>query len=363
MSRIEILYIFFISSTGFFSVIFSLLHFVSSTKKNTSILFYGMIYVYGICIFADTYYRPGTIWIIPQLLYVNYPLLYLLGTFIYFCFELLLNPHFKFTRKNRLFFLPFIIIFLLFIPYYILPSDVKVEMFPLDISKNRYFKWLCLITRYGTFLWLALCASLPFRHKYIWIKDSKISIYSADFLKGLVTINLIFVFSQITYLLWGFSFYKIILLFTSFFVYLLIFLFLRYPDFFLVIQKESSKNKYAFSQLKNINIKGIVERIEDLIEVEKIYLNPELSLGEMSDILELSQQQLSEIINSQFDKNFKSYINSYRVKEVVKLLKKNESENLLTISLSCGFNSKSTFNQVFQREMGMTPTEFRKTLK
>jgi len=73
---------------------------------------------------------------------------------------------------------------------------------------------------------------------------------------------------------------------------------------------------------------------------------------------------LSQIINENFNRNFYDLINEYRVKEVKKCLSNQKYNNftLLGIAYECGFNSKASFNGVFKKFTGLTPSEFKKNL-
>jgi AraC-like DNA-binding protein len=106
-----------------------------------------------------------------------------------------------------------------------------------------------------------------------------------------------------------------------------------------------------------------IEIVKNLMEVGKAYLNPELNLSDLAKMANMSRGQLSEIVNSGFNKNFNDFVNSYRVKAFKAMLKekKHEQLSLLGIAQDCGFNSKATFNRVFKKLTGHSPTEYLKT--
>jgi len=60
-------------------------------------------------------------------------------------------------------------------------------------------------------------------------------------------------------------------------------------------------------------------------------------------------------------KSFYDVINSYRVEEAKRLLldEKNRNYTILSVGFEAGFNSKTTFNPVFKKFTGVTPTEYR----
>ena len=112
-------------------------------------------------------------------------------------------------------------------------------------------------------------------------------------------------------------------------------------------------------------ITRLKKQVAVFMEKEQPYLNPELTLPELAKSLNLSTNQLSQIINSGFNKNFNEFINEYRVEMVKTKLKDGSLAHLslLGIAMDCGFNSKATFNRVFKKITNVSPSEFAKRLK
>lgn len=73
---------------------------------------------------------------------------------------------------------------------------------------------------------------------------------------------------------------------------------------------------------------------------------------------------MSHLINAGLGENFYDFINKYRVEEVKRLMAdpQKQNYNLLGIALEAGFKSKSTFNLIFKRFTGLTPTEYKKNI-
>ena len=103
--------------------------------------------------------------------------------------------------------------------------------------------------------------------------------------------------------------------------------------------------------------------VKNLMENEKAYLDPELNLADLAKQANLTRGQLSEIINSGFNKNFNDFVNGYRVEAFKSMLKeeKHKQMSLLGIAQDCGFNSKATFNRVFKKLTNHSPTEYLKS--
>ncbi len=106
-----------------------------------------------------------------------------------------------------------------------------------------------------------------------------------------------------------------------------------------------------------------LEKIKNLMEIEKAYLNPELNLSDLAKQSNMTRAELSEIINSGFGKNFNDFVNAYRVEAFQDLLKKGKHEqlSLLGVAYECGFNSKATFNRVFKKLTSYSPTQYLKS--
>ncbi len=113
---------------------------------------------------------------------------------------------------------------------------------------------------------------------------------------------------------------------------------------------------------KSISEKDI-ETVKRLMEIDKVYLNPELNLSDLAQQANMSRGQLSEIVNSGFNKNFNDFVNMYRVNAFKDMIKddKHKQLSLLGIAQECGFNSKATFNRVFKKLTNYSPSEYLKS--
>ena len=102
------------------------------------------------------------------------------------------------------------------------------------------------------------------------------------------------------------------------------------------------------------------DRLEKLMEEEKPYLDTELTLYKLAEMLQIPPYQLSQLINQYGGANFFTYINQYRVKAVQNRIQARAhiKQTLLAIALDCGFNSKASFNRVFKKFTGKTPRQY-----
>lgn len=130
-------------------------------------------------------------------------------------------------------------------------------------------------------------------------------------------------------------------------------------------EKPEKAEKYKYSKLSDKQSETIVSRIIQYMEEKKPYLNPELKLADLADELNLSQQEISQVINQSLNQGFADFVNHYRVEEFIRQIedKAYEKLTLFAIAQQCGFNSKSSFYRIFKNEKGMTPADFLKQIE
>ena len=124
----------------------------------------------------------------------------------------------------------------------------------------------------------------------------------------------------------------------------------------------SKTPEYRKSGLKAEDATSLHQQLLTLMTTEKPYLEPKLSLAQLAEMLGVLPNHLSQIINQYEEKNFYDFVNSYRVQEFIVRAQSesNKNLNLLGIAYGSGFNSKSSFNQVFKKIMGETPSAYLK---
>jgi AraC-like DNA-binding protein len=107
---------------------------------------------------------------------------------------------------------------------------------------------------------------------------------------------------------------------------------------------------------------ALAQRLRLFMQTEKPWLNPDLSLEELAVAVGQKPKMLSIVINETLGQNFFDFINHYRVDEAKRLLTNpvDEKITVLEVLYAVGFNSKSSFNTLFKKYTGLTPTEFRR---
>ena len=125
----------------------------------------------------------------------------------------------------------------------------------------------------------------------------------------------------------------------------------------------SGNKKYSSSSLKDAKKDELIEKINSAIFEEKMFLQPDLSIGKLAQKLGSNSKYLSQVIHEVYNLSFSDFINQLRVKEAAKLLsdKSYRHFSFEGISELVGFHTKSSFNTYFKKFTGVTPSFFSRT--
>ena len=157
-------------------------------------------------------------------------------------------------------------------------------------------------------------------------------------------------------------FYSILILFIFYLGYFGI----RHKDMFtnnmepkvVSASRVKAEEKYKKSGLKDQALDELHHKLISFMESQKPYLDPGINLSGLANQLNVSTNQLSQVINQREQVNFHDFINAYRTEEFIRRASENPGFSLLAHALDSGFNSKSSFNSVFKKQKGMTPSQF-----
>jgi AraC-like DNA-binding protein len=96
-----------------------------------------------------------------------------------------------------------------------------------------------------------------------------------------------------------------------------------------------------------------------LMETEMPFLNPDFALADLANQMGLPNHHCSYILNEYFGKNFREWVNSYRVDFFIShfpgLI---ATQTIVSIALSSGFKNKNTFYTAFEKGTGKTPSQY-----
>jgi AraC-like DNA-binding protein len=122
--------------------------------------------------------------------------------------------------------------------------------------------------------------------------------------------------------------------------------------------KSSYFGKYSRSGLKEDVAIRLFDKLLTFMEEEKPYLDPHLTLSQLAGKMGISNNQLSQVINQKAGVNFHDFVNKYRIEEFLRNAGKNKHFSLLALALDAGFNSKSSFNYIFKKQKGLSPSQY-----
>ena len=119
--------------------------------------------------------------------------------------------------------------------------------------------------------------------------------------------------------------------------------------------------KYSRVRIDEAECAEIVGRMKAYIEEKRPYINPDLKMSDIAEVLHLSSSRLSQVFSLYLGENYYEFINGYRLREFKRLIAEGayNKYTLTALSEQCGFK-KSSFFSTFRRVEGMTPTEYLK---
>ena len=131
------------------------------------------------------------------------------------------------------------------------------------------------------------------------------------------------------------------------------------PNMLTKFSRSSKQKSYQRSLLAQADTELLISHLTELMEIEKIYCDEDLSLDRLASLMLISRHSLSELLNSKMHTRFADYINNYRVNEAKRMLREEPGRSIISVAYASGFNSKSVFYAVFSKHEQVTPQRFR----
>lgn len=285
---------------------------------------------------------------VPFLLRLNTPIVFLIGPSIFFLTYSHIYPNYKWNKVSFLHLIPFVGVILYFTPLY----------FSSQVDKIRYLDAMYTELSFDSVLigGLRRLHQVAYLIASIWLvrKTNRLQLKRKVSRSIYIILGIFTLFILIDIYRYFFKFDLLsgivdIVLLSMVAIYL-VFYQLRTP------QPIKPTTVTDSSQLEII-----ADQIVATITAEKIYLNPKITLDQLSKMCDLQRHSVSQTINQHMKTNFNELINKYRVEEAVQLLESSTTKNLTikAIAEMAGFNTVSSFNANFKKIMGRSPKEFR----
>ena len=284
---------------------------------------------------------------------------FLIGPLIYFYVNSFLKRKDVFHYRNSFHFLPFVLVVLFLTNFY-----SHTSYFIICESILNLFDTILILTHNFIYIilsvWSMRSMNIGFSGFYKSIRVSSHNMWLQMLLLGFMLLWIVNLNSFAIYMIirrpWWCAFTTSIYALIAFlFVNTIMFILLLKPDIYYII------TKYKNNRLDEDDKREYLQRLNDYMETEKPFLNPEISLESLADEMSVNPRNLSQIINETYQKNFKGYVLEFRIKESMRLLADADYSELtvLEILYKVGFNSKSAFNNQFKLYTGLTPQEYR----
>ncbi|WP_136465902.1 helix-turn-helix domain-containing protein [Flagellimonas onchidii] len=125
-------------------------------------------------------------------------------------------------------------------------------------------------------------------------------------------------------------------------------------------QAPDKKDKYGKTGLSKSFSLELKTKLEYLMNTKQLYLQHNLKLDDIAELLDVSRHHASQVINENFKVNFYDYINAYRIENAKSKLSTNNnaSQSISDIAYECGFNNRVSFYKAFKKITRITPTQF-----
>jgi AraC-like DNA-binding protein len=336
----------------------------------------------GLHLFGYYSFVSEIIYIYPFLMWMNLPYAFVHGPMLYLYTEALTNPE-RFKSKTWLlhFVLPVLMILTL------LPIMLMSEIERIMLYKNNgkgyenflLFDWTIPLSISGI-IYIVITNILLYKHKKRILNQfsnqEKINLNWLRFLfYGMGVTWMIIIFGGSDKLIFSMS--SVFLIFIGYFGIKQVGIFTDYPvelpenetitvmiENRFVSETSVEKKKYAKSGLNEDTANVLHQQLKNLMETERLFIEPELTLTDLATRLNVHPNYLSQVINELEGVNFYDYINTLRVEEFKRLvlLPQNQKYTLLALAYECGFNSKTAFNRFFKKATDLSPSEYLKTL-
>jgi AraC-like DNA-binding protein len=129
-------------------------------------------------------------------------------------------------------------------------------------------------------------------------------------------------------------------------------------------EPEIAQSRYERSGLSEREAVALKNALLSTMDKERPWQNSELTLADLARRLSTTPHKLSEVLNSKVEQTFYDFVNGYRVRDVQRRIGEEKAQNLtlLSLALDAGFASKSTFNDVFKKHTGRTPSDYRRSV-
>lgn len=357
-------------------------------RRAANTLLAALMAAFAVYLVGDVYYAAGLVRVYPQLFGISYPLPWVFGPLVYLYAVTASDTARGFKQADALHFLAPIAVVLATLPIYLMSGPEKVTLFdrlrsgdaPRLIAVLDPTKYVSGIAYSAATFAVLRAHARRVRDSYsntqrvnlgwlLWLSSTAAAIWGLAVLVRLAGL--------LPQPVWAHS-GNLVSLGIAVLIYSIGYRGLRQPEIYrydaldtAVVAVEESPEidqqqpRYERSGLDRREAVRLKTSLLGLMGREHPYRDPDLTLRDLADRLDTTPHRLSEVLNGELSQTFYDFVNGYRVEDVRRRLDASRSErvNVLTLAMDAGFASKSTFNQVFKKLTGQTPSSYRKALE
>ncbi|MBP6540455.1 MAG: helix-turn-helix transcriptional regulator [Saprospiraceae bacterium] len=360
----------------FVSLFLAILLFTKKGKNMADIILGIWLLVIGVHIWMYSGFLNNEVKNYPNLLGISLIMPFLHGPLLFYYILALTKPH-AFNKKLILthVVLP-MVVFLLYIPFFTLNNAEKIEVFQ---NQGRGYENTMQIVN----ILLIVSGICYLFLNFKLLNDHKKSILTQFSNQELINLNwlrvLIYMMAVIWVIIiivgrdaWIFTLSSVYVVVLGYFGIKQVGIFTnksfdpeseKNPDIIEDTEPMEEKKKYAKSGLTEDAAILLHENLKSMMLEKKHFKEAELTLVELSNILNTHPNYLSQVINEKEGVSFYDYINGLRVEEFKNqaVMPENQKYTIISLAYECGFNSKSAFNRIFKKHTNLSPTAYMQT--
>ncbi len=348
---------------------------VKRSNQNSNRLLAALVLTTSITVIGSVLYATRYIIQVPFLIQIFSPFQFLIGPLLFLYVRALTLGKARLGKNYLLHFIPAGLCLVYYLPLYFQARESKLEYLSNALQNYPIFEWQIKSYLLGFHILMYLVLSV-----YVLVKLSKKSSRQSSSTAENKNLPWIRNFLIIALVVWAVGVLRLFFAYDprpetmllsplslSIWVYILGYLALRSPEVLAGGVEEPllpPAKRYEKSTLTSVKAENYLSKLLQLMTSEKPFTDGEITLQKLAERLSISPHHLSQIINEQLNQNFFDFINSYRIEEVKRIMGNSNYKHLSLIAISeeAGFSSKSSFNSIFKKTTGMTPSEFRRNL-
>ena len=311
----------------------------------------------------------------PALAHLEDGFVFLIGPVLYFYTRSVVYRSFEWRTRDVLHLLPFVAFTVGFQIYYRLQTPEYQSVIQSAIQQQKlpavfYYSIVIVYAHVASYLYSAY-REIIFYRQHLQQRFSQLQKRNLDWLMFMILSVAVMLFISFIYSLlplatqvllhWGLI---VVIAFVFGFVNTIVWKALKQPLIFSGVEEET-KSVHNITLFTDSERTEYHRRVQEAVKTGHAYLNSDLTLDELAERTGTSAKKLSQFINDHYQQNFFDFVNSFRIEEAKRIMKTATDPKLtvLEVMYQSGFNSKSSFNNLFKKKTGLTPSEFRKSLK